>query len=140
MVPLPPKVGPVKKVCVLKISLPKAKPGPRCTSEIELALVKPIGVSKKFCLLDVVASSHAHAVGTTVTHTAQVPAFNNLGDDLSPDVCKTPSLEWTTEKRVSPSPSVSGELLLFSFMIFTVGPDNWFCRSSPACSLARFAI
>jgi hypothetical protein len=53
MVPPPPKVGPAKKVGVLKISWTKARPGPQGTSDIELALVKPIGVSKKFCLLDV---------------------------------------------------------------------------------------
>jgi hypothetical protein len=70
MVPPPPKAGPAKKVGVLKIARPKVKPGTRGTSEIELALVKPIGVSKKFHLLDVVASSHAHATGATMTHIA----------------------------------------------------------------------
>jgi hypothetical protein len=57
MVPPPPKAGPARKVGVLKIARPKAKSRPRCTSEIELALVKPFGVSKMFCLLDVAASS-----------------------------------------------------------------------------------
>jgi hypothetical protein len=38
-------------------------------SEIELALAKPVRVSKKFCLLDVAALSHGlHATGLTVTH------------------------------------------------------------------------
>jgi hypothetical protein len=50
-------------------------------STIELALAKPIGVSKKFCLLDVAASSHARAAGATMTHTSRVPAFDNLGND-----------------------------------------------------------
>jgi hypothetical protein len=48
MVPPPPKVGPAKKVGILKFARLKAKPGPRGTSEIELALVKPIGMFKFF--------------------------------------------------------------------------------------------
>jgi hypothetical protein len=55
-----------------------------------LALAKPIGVSKKFCLLDVAASSHARAVSATATNIARVPAFDNLGNDSLPDVRKTP--------------------------------------------------
>jgi hypothetical protein len=70
VVPPPPKAGPARKVGVLKISWLKAGPGPRGTSVIELALAKPDGVSKKFRLLDVVALSHTHAVGATMTHTA----------------------------------------------------------------------
>jgi hypothetical protein len=89
-------------------------------------------VSKKFHLLDVAISSHAHA------HTARVPAFDNLDDDSTLDVHKTPSPERMTEKRVSPPPSASREFLRFSFTIFTVDPDNFFCRSYPACALARF--
>jgi hypothetical protein len=34
---------------------------------------------------------------------------------------------------------VSGEFLRFGFTIFTVGPDNFFCRSYPSCTLAKFA-
>jgi hypothetical protein len=89
-------------------------------------------VSKKFRLLDVAISSHAHA------HIAQVPAFDNLDDDSTLDVHKTPSPERMTEKRVSPQPSASREFLRFSFTIFTVDPDNFFCRSYPSCALARF--
>jgi hypothetical protein len=140
MVPPPPKAGPAKKVGIHKIARPKAKPGPRGTSEIELALAKPVGVSKKFYLLNVAASSHAHDVGAIETYTARVLTFNNLSDDSSPDVCKTPSPKRMIEKHVSPLPSVSGEFLHFSFTIFTAGPDNWFCRSYPACALTRFAI
>jgi hypothetical protein len=44
----PPRARPTKKVGVLKISRPKARPGPQGTAVIELALVKPVGVSKKF--------------------------------------------------------------------------------------------
>jgi hypothetical protein len=109
-------------------------------SEIELALVRPVGVSKKFHLLDVAASSHEpHAIGATTTCTTRVLAFDNLEDDSSPDVCKTPSPGKTIEKCVSAPPLVSGEFLCFSFMIFTVGPDNFFCRSYLACALSRFA-
>jgi hypothetical protein len=90
-------------------------------------------VSKKFYLLDVAASSHEpHIAGAAVTHTAQVPAFNNLDDDSSLDVCKTPSPGKMIEKHMSPPPSVSGEFLCFSFMIFITGPDNFFRRSYPA--------
>jgi hypothetical protein len=78
--------------------------------------------------------AHAHAAGATVTRTARVLTFDNLGDDSSPDVRKTPSLERTAEKRVSLLPSVSGGFLRFSFVIFTAGPNNWFCRSYPACT------
>jgi hypothetical protein len=42
----PPKPGPAMKV--VKMARPYAKPGLRGTSEIELTLVKPIGVSKNF--------------------------------------------------------------------------------------------
>jgi hypothetical protein len=80
--PAPPKSGRAKKVSVLKITRPKAKLGPRGMSEIELALAKPVGISKKFCLLDVEASSHGLCnTGATMTHTACVPAFDNLDDD-----------------------------------------------------------
>jgi hypothetical protein len=51
-----------------------------------LVVAKHVGVSKKFSLLDVAASSHARTMGATATRTARVPAFDNLGDDLSPDV------------------------------------------------------
>jgi hypothetical protein len=70
MVPPLAKTGSVKKVEMSETTWPKAKPRPRGTSEIELALPKPIGVSKMFCLLDVVASSHGpHVIGVAVTHT-----------------------------------------------------------------------
>jgi hypothetical protein len=55
--PPSPKMGPAKKVGILKIAQPKVKHGPRGTSEIKLALAKPVGVSKKFYLLDVAALS-----------------------------------------------------------------------------------
>jgi hypothetical protein len=139
MVPSQPKAGPARKVGVLKIARPKAKPRPRGTLEIELALTKPIRASNKFRLLDVAASSHAHATDAAASHTARVPAFDNLSEDSSLDVRKTPSPERVTEKCVSPPPSASGEFLCFSFTIFIVGLDNSFCRSYPSCALARFS-
>jgi hypothetical protein len=101
-VPPPPKSGPTKKIGILKIAWPKAKPGSWGTSEIELPLAKPVGVSKKFRLLDAAASSHRlHTAGITTTHAARVRAFNNLGDDSSLDVHKTPLPAKMVEKRVS---------------------------------------
>jgi hypothetical protein len=75
-------------------------------------------MSKKILLLDVAASSHGlRAVGVSASHAARVPHFDNLGDDLSPDVQKTPSPTKTVEKRASPPPSVSGDFLRFSFAL-----------------------
>jgi hypothetical protein len=89
-------------VGVLKIARWKAKPGPWGTSEIELAIVKLVGVSKKFRLLDVAALSHEHhAMGATMTHTARVLAFDNHGDDSLPDVRKTPPQKNDRETRIS---------------------------------------
>jgi hypothetical protein len=80
--------------------------------------VKPVGVSEKFCLLDVATPSHGfHVAGVTVAHAAQVPAFDYLSDDSSPDVHKTPSPAKTVEKCASPPPSVFGEFLRFSFAL-----------------------
>jgi hypothetical protein len=70
VVPPLPNAGPTKKVGLLKISHPKARPGPRGTSAIELALAKPLGLSKKFHLLDVAASSQARTTGVAMTRTA----------------------------------------------------------------------
>jgi hypothetical protein len=123
----------------MKISRPKARAGPRGTSKIELALAKPIGVSKKFCLLDAVGSSHVpHATGIVTTRAARVPAFDNLDDDSSLDVRKTPSLVRTIERCASLPPSVSGEFLCFGFTFVTAGPDNCFtgaARPPPSLDL-----
>jgi hypothetical protein len=79
-VPPPPKSGPTNKIGVLKIAHPKAKPGPRGTSEIELALEKLVGVSKKFRLLDATGLSHrphANSAATTTLSmfsTSTIPA------------------------------------------------------------------
>jgi hypothetical protein len=91
----------------------KAKAGPQGTSEIELALAKLVGMSKKFCLLDVVAPSHGvHSAGLTVARAgesaARVAAFDNLGNDSSPDAHRSPSLKRVVEKCAAPLPSMSG--------------------------------
>jgi hypothetical protein len=80
---------------------------------MELALAKPIEVSKKVRPSDVAASSQGpHAMGATMTRAARVPVFDNLGDDSSPDVHKTTSPTMMIGKCTSPPPSVSGELCL----------------------------
>jgi hypothetical protein len=84
--------------------------------------VNPVGVSKKFRLLDVVASSQACASGAMTTRSTRVPAFDNLGDSSLPDVHETPSPRMTMEKPASPPPSASSEFLCFSFVILIVGP------------------
>jgi uncharacterized coiled-coil protein SlyX len=68
-----------------------------------------------------------------------VPAFDNLGDDSLLDVHEAPSLGRTMEKPVSPPPSMSVEFLHFGVTIFTMGSDDFFCRSYPSCTLATFA-
>jgi hypothetical protein len=68
----------MKKVGIPKTARPKAKPSLQGTSEIELALAKPLAVSKNFHLLDVAALSHGpHAVSIAATCAARVPAFDN---------------------------------------------------------------
>jgi hypothetical protein len=64
--PPPSKPGPARKISVMKIARPKAKPGPPSTSKIELVLAKPIGVSKKFHPLDVTAPSYGINVGDLI--------------------------------------------------------------------------
>jgi hypothetical protein len=101
----PPKMGSPKKIGIVMIVKPRARTGPQGTSEIELAPVMPVRVSKKFCPLDVAASSHGLHAGLTMTHverTSRVPTFDNLSDDSSPDVRKTPSPRRVHEKCASP--------------------------------------
>jgi hypothetical protein len=98
-------------------------------SEIELALAKPIGVSKKIHLLDVAVLPDApRASGVTMVHAARVATFDNLGRDLSPDTHAAPSPKGRIEKRASSlkrmtekctflSPSVSVEFLHCAFAL-----------------------
>jgi hypothetical protein len=109
--------GPSKRARIIKMAQPKTKPERQGTSEIELSLAKPVGVSKKFCLLDVATSSQRlPSRGLTmvrVERPAHVPAFDNLGDDSLPDVHKARSPERTVEKCTSPPPSMAGEFFSF---------------------------
>jgi hypothetical protein len=83
--------GPTKKIIVVKVI--RLKPGPRLrgTSEIELALVKPIGVSKKFCFSNMPSSTQGwhdkggHVVQAVGEPVARVIKFTSL-DDSSSDV------------------------------------------------------
>jgi hypothetical protein len=101
-------------VGILNISRPKVKPGSQATSEIELTI-------------------------STMTCTAQMPAFDNLSDNFSQDVHGTHPLEKMIEKCASPPHVVSGEFLCYSFTLFTTGSDDCLFRSGPACALVRFA-
>jgi hypothetical protein len=117
MVPPPPKAELAKKAGVLKIARLKARPGLRGMSEIELALMKHVGVSNNFHILDVASSSCGpHATGAIATLTARVLAFDNLADDSSPDVRKTPSPGNMMEKHASSPPLVSGEFFYHCFL------------------------
>jgi hypothetical protein len=138
VVPPPPKAGPTKKVGALKISHPKARPGPQGTTAIELALVKPLRVSKKIHMLDVAALSQARATGTMTTCAARVPAFDNLGDDSSLDVHEAPSSKTTMEKHASPPPLASSEFCasISEFLPWVLMTS--FCRPCPACAFVRF--
>jgi hypothetical protein len=86
---------PPSKIVVVKMVWPRVKLGLQGTSEIELTLAKPVGVSKFFCLLDAPSSSHGHrgggaAIAKVSERAARVVAFDNLGDDSSPDVREAP--------------------------------------------------
>jgi hypothetical protein len=106
-----------KKISILKIARPKAKPGPCGTSKIELALVKPIGVSKKFHLLDVATLSHGLHTACHRDSRCLSAAFDNLDDDSLSDVHKTPLPTKTIEKHPCPPPLVFGQFMYFSFTL-----------------------
>jgi hypothetical protein len=106
-------VAPPKKTSVLMVVRPKAKPRPQGMSEIELALAKPVGVSKKFCLLDVLGTSQSphdegRAATNVIEHATRVAAFDNLGDDSSLDIRGAPSPKKTEEMPPPPPPSIPG--------------------------------
>jgi hypothetical protein len=115
------KPGSSKKISIVKSARPRAKPGPQGTSEIELVLAKPIGVSKKFHLLDVIAPSYGLDVGgfatTHVEHDARVQTFDNVDDDSSLDIRETPLPKRTREKCAFLPPPASSEFLCFSFVL-----------------------
>jgi hypothetical protein len=109
------KAVPSRKIGVVKMVRPRVKLRLQGTSEIELALVKPVGVSKKICLLDAPSSSHdPHDRGLTATKagkcTARVVAFDNLGDDSSPDVHGAP-LPSREQRKVSAASAIADWLV-----------------------------
>jgi hypothetical protein len=111
------------KISIVKVVRPRAKLVPQGTSEIELALPKLVGVSKFFCLLDVPASTHEiRDKGPAVAYggecVAHVMAFDNLGDDSLPDICRTPTPRRTGETHPAPPPSLSGWILRCIFTLF----------------------
>jgi hypothetical protein len=124
-----------RKMGIVKIARPKAKPRPQGTFEIEWALVKLVGVSKKFCLLDVAAPSRRPLTGgatvTRIERAARVVAFKNFGDDSSPNVRKTPSPKRIAKRHASPLPSMSDEF--FWYALITVLQElsgfrlRWIC-------------
>jgi hypothetical protein len=121
--PPPSKTRPPRKISIVKVVGPRAKPTPQGTSEIELAFAKPVEVSNFFCLLDVPASSDGvHDEGPGMAYgcerAAHMMAFDNLGDDSLPDVHKIPSPKGAGEKRPAPPPSISAWFLCCIFALF----------------------
>jgi hypothetical protein len=109
-------VNTVVKRSVVKVIHSKAKLGPKGTSEIELIVAKPIGVSKKFCLSDVPGSSPSRcdeshrAVQTVAEQAPRIIYFDNLGDDSSPDLCEALPSKRVADVPLPPPPSMHGEL------------------------------
>jgi hypothetical protein len=115
------KATPIKMVVkrsVVKVTPLKAMPCPKGTSRIDFILAKPIGVSKKFCLSDVLGSSWSRrdeghrAIEIVANRAPCVISFDNVGDDSSPDFC-----EASPPKRVAniPLPFSYGESLSHAF-------------------------
>jgi hypothetical protein len=112
MAPSPSRVGPLKKMSILKVVRLKVKTGLQGMSKIELTVAKLVGMSKKICLLDVMASSHGVCcAGLTAARAgeraARVVAFDNLGNESSPNAHQTPSLKRAAEKCAAPLSSMS---------------------------------
>jgi hypothetical protein len=109
----PSKAVPPRKIGIVKMVWPRVKLRPQGTSEIELALIMLVVVSKKTCLLDAPSSSHGrHDDGLAATkadeHVAHVAAFNNMGDDSSPNIRVAPLPQEIQEERLPPPPLMSG--------------------------------
>jgi hypothetical protein len=102
------KAAPMKKISVVKVIRLKPKLRPRGMSKIELALAKPIGVSKKFCFSDMLRFSQSRrdeggpVVQATSERASRVLSFANLGDS-SPDTHKASPSEKTVDV---PSPPI----------------------------------
>jgi hypothetical protein len=107
----PVKVAPPKKI--VKVIQPKAIPGPRGTSEVDLILAKSVGVSKNFCFSDMSSSSQSQRdEGRRVMKvvrecTSGVISFDNLGDS-SPDVHEASSWGKVADAPLPPPLITSG--------------------------------
>jgi hypothetical protein len=104
----PSKMVLLRKIGVVKMVRPSIKLRVQGTSEIELAPAKPVGVSKKLCLLDAPSSSHGHrsggaAIAKGSEWTTRILAFDNLGDDSSPNV-REAALPQENKEHLSPPP------------------------------------
>jgi hypothetical protein len=105
----PVKAAPTRKISVVKVIRSKPKPGPRGTSEIRLALVNPIGVSKKFSFLDMSISSQGQCdkgdptVQMTSECASHVIACASL-EDSSLDTREASPLGKTATMDVRPHP------------------------------------
>jgi hypothetical protein len=104
----PSKTAPPRKIGAVKVIWSRIKLTVQDTSKIELALVKPVGVSNFFCLLDAPSSSHGRRGGGATTtkageQTGHVAAFDNLGDDSSPDA-REAALPQESEECLPPPP------------------------------------
>jgi hypothetical protein len=109
----PSKTVPPRKIGIVKVIRLSIKSGVQGTSEIELTLVKPVGVSKKISLRDAPSSSHGHHGGGAATAKASewvacVVAFDNLSDDSSPDVCEAALPQESEELLLPPPPLMPG--------------------------------
>jgi hypothetical protein len=86
----PVKAAPTKKISIVRVIRPKAKPMPRGTSKVELVLAKLIGVSKKLCFLDMPSCSQSRrdegnrTVQMVSERASRMISFDNL-DNSSPD-------------------------------------------------------
>jgi hypothetical protein len=111
---------PPKKISVVKVVQSRVKPGPQSMLEIELALAKPVGIS--IFLLSRCTGPRDEGLTTTNVgeRTAHVVAFDNLGDDSSPDVRGTPSC-----KRLDKNVRLQRRQYLVSFYVAT---SPCYCR------------
>jgi hypothetical protein len=119
------KATPVKtivKKSVVKVIPTKAKPRPKDTSKIELILVKPIGVSKKFCLSYALGPSQRwcdeghQSVGTVVERAPCIISFDKLGNDSSSDVGDASPPKRMVDAPLPPLPLLHGELPSHAFV------------------------
>jgi hypothetical protein len=105
--------------------------------------VKPVGVSKFFCLLDVPGSFHSprdegHAATKVYERAARVVVFDNLDDDSLSDICGSPR-----PKRLKRCLRHFRHLYLACFLCYAFILLQWvlmfvFCRCYPRAALGGF--